>query len=243
MSIDALPNAVFEATTGPTATGLVGTIGVEIVSGDTEITPRTTDGIIESPPGSGLYIATMTAPNWFGSYTIRWDNGADPPLYAIEGLTVSTGEIEFVPTVAEIGVILRARTRQDVTGDELGTFDNTTRPTGLQVQQHIDAAAAFVQLRLGPNIPEGMMASAREAVTYRAGYMIELSLADDRSDNPDSAYQRLKGQYDETMTALQDSLLDVRAATTTRVASVSVVSPTLAHLSDEARAAAQGPYV
>lgn len=150
---------------------------------------------------------------------------------------------DITPTLTDVGAILRARTRNDDTGDESGTFSTNTRPTGAEVSTFITAAAELVSLRLGTRIPAGAMESARLAVTLRAAYMVELSLEDDRSDNPDSAYVRLKALYDELMRDLQDSLLDAGDATTSRIGSMSIVSPTLATLPDDWRIAEQGPYV
>lgn len=242
MSIEALPNSEFEAITGPTVTGLVGTIGVQIVAGDDVHVPRTTAGIVEEPPGSGIYIATLIAPNFLGLYEIRWDNGADPPLYALEGLTV-TGENQLVPTIDEVAALLRQRTRSDVTGDEVGTFTADTRPTDAEVAVLITTAVDLVSLRLGTRIPASAISTARMAITLRTAMLIELRLQATRTDEADSVYTRLKTLYDELMRDLEDSLLDLNVATTSRVGSMSIVSPTLAHLPDTERQAAQGPYV
>jgi hypothetical protein len=115
------------------------------------------------------------------------------------------------PTVTEIGAILRARTRSDTTGEELGTFDNTTRPTQGEVDVFIDVAEAEVDLRLPADLSalSGREATmARRATALRAAMLVELSYDPDRTDTQDSAYQRLSDLFDAAMRALTDVLED-----------------------------------
>lgn len=80
------PGAVFEASTPPIDSGLVGTIGVRIMDGQgATTTARSTDAIVETPAGSGIYVATRTAPG-AGDYLIAWDTGGDAPQYLSEDL-------------------------------------------------------------------------------------------------------------------------------------------------------------
>lgn len=57
-------------------TGLVGTVSVEIVAADgtTVVYPTTTAGIVESPAGTGRYVATVTRPA-AGEYFVIWSDG------------------------------------------------------------------------------------------------------------------------------------------------------------------------
>lgn len=88
MSIYAQPAASFEATAQGYSTGLVGTVGVRILDGQGgTTTPRGTVGIVESPSGSGIYTATLTAPATAGTYVVVWDDGA---TYASEELVVTS---------------------------------------------------------------------------------------------------------------------------------------------------------
>ncbi len=92
MSITAAQGQSFEATLTGAPTGLVGVLGVQVVDGVGGVTvPRTTAGIVESPAGSGVYTATITAPAVVGSYLITWDSGVvSPSTTATEALTVTT---------------------------------------------------------------------------------------------------------------------------------------------------------
>lgn len=90
MTIVVEANGEFEATTAPGLfdSGLVGTIGYQIVDNDgAVITARTAAGIIEHPAGSSIYSATaVTAPGTVGQYTIAWDDGSG--IWASEDLLV-----------------------------------------------------------------------------------------------------------------------------------------------------------
>jgi hypothetical protein len=95
------------------ATGLVGTLGVQIVDnvGGTTLA-RTSEGIIEHPDGSGIYHVTLTAPDT-GQYTVVWDD--DAGTWGSESLTVlPAGAVSFpeivgpaFATVAELAGILK----------------------------------------------------------------------------------------------------------------------------------------
>jgi hypothetical protein len=60
--------------------------------------------------------------------------------------------IDIVPTVADVAALLRARTK-DVNGEEIGTFNDDTRPTSSQAITLIDEAVADIQARMGPSPP------------------------------------------------------------------------------------------
>jgi hypothetical protein len=83
------PSASFYAYTSPTASGLVGDISVQILDGTSVEVAETTSGITETPAGSGIYAAHLTAPAEPGRYLIVWDDGAG--TLADEDLLV-TGE-------------------------------------------------------------------------------------------------------------------------------------------------------
>lgn len=88
--IYARPGSTIEATLTNAATGLTGTLGVRIVDGaGGTTTARTTSGIVEHPAGSGIYTATIEAPDTAGSYVIAWDTGGATPIWAAEDLVVT----------------------------------------------------------------------------------------------------------------------------------------------------------
>lgn len=86
-------SAGFEATAEGFSSGLVGTLGVRIVDNlGAETLARTTAGIIELVPGSGVYAVTLSAPATAGEYSVVWDDTQPGPGHtAAESLSVITG--------------------------------------------------------------------------------------------------------------------------------------------------------
>lgn len=73
----AAPGAEFEAYTSGFATGLVGTIGVRVRDGQgADAIAHTTAGIAEDIASSGIYRATLTAPELAGQFWVVFDNGS-----------------------------------------------------------------------------------------------------------------------------------------------------------------------
>lgn len=56
---------------------------------------------------------------------------------------------DHLPSVQDVADLVRARTRDDL-GQEIGTFDETTRPTADSVGRLIASEASIVLLRTGP---------------------------------------------------------------------------------------------
>lgn len=98
--IFAKPSTSFESTATGFTTGLTGTIGVRVTDGVGGTTiARTTSGIVETPAGSGVYVATLTAPANVGQYQVTWDDGGSPTTWAAEELTITaTGTQTVTPT-------------------------------------------------------------------------------------------------------------------------------------------------
>jgi hypothetical protein len=119
MAIYAQKGAGFEATAQGFDTGLVGTLGVRILDnvGGTTM-PRTTAGISELVPGSGLYAVTLIAPQVIGEYTVAWDDGQPGPEHsAAESLTVQS------TTVIQVGTGTEGMTFGQILDDVLGNPD------------------------------------------------------------------------------------------------------------------------
>lgn len=86
---------------------------------------------------------------------------------------MSAFPIDIAPSVADAAALLRARTK-DVNGEEIGTFNDDTRPTSAQVLTLIDEAVADIQARMGPTPPEGLAAAGRSAAAMLTACLIEL---------------------------------------------------------------------
>lgn len=94
------PSTAFEATLEAAITGLVGTIQLGIIDNEGNYTQPLDDAdIIETPAGSGFYVAQRTSPDTGGQYTLLWslDGTTDPDQIATEELVV--GFTALSPTI------------------------------------------------------------------------------------------------------------------------------------------------
>jgi hypothetical protein len=111
------------------------------------------------------------------------------------------------PTVDDVALLLRARTK-DSNGNEVGTFDDDTRPTGDQVDSHIDVAMALVGIRFGPveDMPAEAQAAFAGLVAYRAALRVEKSYFPDQVLTGRSAYAELREEYLDDLTAFTEAM-------------------------------------
>lgn len=112
---------------------------------------------------------------------------------------------EITPTVADVGAMLRARTKDQY--KELGTFTEDTRPTGTQVTLLIAEAEGEVSSRIGSIEPCSavLVASSKRMVALYAALLVEMSFFPEQiKDN--SPYDRLKDLYDDGITALSTAV-------------------------------------
>lgn len=102
--IEAQANEQFEAVYEG-APGLAGMLGVQITDpiAETVVVPRTTAGVNEYPPGSGIYAKLLIAPGQTGSYTIVWDDGTTSVVEELRVVAVAetVGGAGY-PTTAEL---------------------------------------------------------------------------------------------------------------------------------------------
>lgn len=98
--IYALPGETFDAYLDGAPSGLVGTLGVQVLDAeDAVVVARSTAGIIEMGTSSGVYRARVEAPEDEGDYLILWDAGAD---HASEPLVVSSAGDPAAPDGDEL---------------------------------------------------------------------------------------------------------------------------------------------
>lgn len=194
-------------------------------------TPVEIDRLDFDPPvAGGAIIDLLTTeqatldPGWYWLTFFDADGDESPRSLAIQA--PAPGPLR--PELADVGALLRARTRSDATGGEIGTFDETTRPTGDQVDGYIDSALTEVQLSLPASPPERLEAFARGLVALRAAMAVEVSLEPDRSESDNSAFARLKELYDQDLALLVTAVSDGIPTQHRGVASVRIASPTLA---------------
>jgi len=110
------------------------------------------------------------------------------------------------PTVEQVARWIRARTKDD-NGNEIGTFDDTTRPTDVQVEEQIDVSATLIGTRL-PSLDK-LSAETLEAVaavvSLDAACAIEKGYWPEQVQDNRSAYEFLKTERDEELAALEEA--------------------------------------
>jgi hypothetical protein len=98
------------------------------------------------------------------------------------------------PTVADVARLLRARTK-DLTGTEIGTFNDNTRPTGDEVDELIKLAYAEVTGQSGTRLGDPCAGGASALIVIRAAMWVELSYFPEQVRSDRSVYQELADQY------------------------------------------------
>lgn len=124
----------------------------------------------------------------------------------------------FLPTVADVSAILRARTYSGkhpdpenpmavlAGGVQLGEFDKDTAPTAEDVEGRIiPAAAQDVLLELG-DVPGEFVGEARRVTALRAATECERSYIPEQADETRTIYQTLRLTYKEEVEKLASNL-------------------------------------
>jgi hypothetical protein len=109
------------------------------------------------------------------------------------------------PSVDDVAAFIRARTKDDQ-GNEVGTFDDATRPTADQVERHIDMAMSIVEVRL-PDLtllPTGLLAAVATTAALEAACQIEKSYWPEQVMSNRSPYEYLRSEADAALNALAD---------------------------------------
>lgn len=109
------------------------------------------------------------------------------------------------PSVDDVASLIRARTK-DSEGREVGTFNSETRPTDVQVERHIDNAVSLIATRLPRDLPEVYVGTVKALTAYRAAMQIEKSYFPEQVRSDRSAYDQLREEYNDDLSALLDAL-------------------------------------
>lgn len=107
----------------------------------------------------------------------------------------------YRPTIAQVGSILRARTK-DKYGSELGTFDDTTRPTGDQVSDLIDLAIGDTAAAIGQNVPSVLWEPATMLVAMNAANLIQASYWPEQVEDNSTIFDFWTAWYDNALKRL-----------------------------------------
>jgi hypothetical protein len=107
------------------------------------------------------------------------------------------------PSVDDVALLIRARTK-DSNGNEVGTFDDDTRPTETQVEEQIDASIAMILMRLPPveQLPPELVPAIATVIAYRAALRVEKSYFPEQVRTDRSAYAELWAEYNAELEAL-----------------------------------------
>jgi hypothetical protein len=109
------------------------------------------------------------------------------------------------PSVDQVASLIRARTK-DAEGREVGTFNAETRPTDVQVEDHISAAVALLAPRWPTDLNDSFYPAIQSLTAYRAAMQIEKSYFPEQVRSDRSAYDQLREEYQDDLAALMDAL-------------------------------------
>ena len=126
---------------------------------------------------------------------------------------------DYTPTVQEVASYIRSRTR-DQYGNEAGTFNEDTRPTGVEVAELIAVAEGLVVPALG-RFPESLAASARSLIALCAAILVEGSYFSDSQEG--SQVENLETRFDKALEGFQTAV-NRNAPNDVRYGSIGVVS-------------------
>lgn len=104
-------------------------------------------------------------------------------------------------TVEDVAALLRARTK-DLNGTELGTFNENTRPTDVEVERLITMALAEVTGQIGPYAYDPCASAATALIAIRAAMWVELSYFPEQVRTERSVYDELAAQWTAGMPVL-----------------------------------------
>jgi hypothetical protein len=154
-------------------------------------------GVVQQPPpDDDQYILTFTRPSPGGDYVLRWIvpglGDLDQPFSTHDAIP---GTSAFVPTVDDVGALIRTRTK-DRFGNELGTFTADTRPTDDQVLVLVGQAYDYVTARVDTDLPEESWRAARSCIALKAAMMVELSYWPDQIPLNQSPYASLRLEFE-----------------------------------------------
>ena len=105
------------------------------------------------------------------------------------------------PTVDDVAALIRARTKDDA-GNEVGTFNGSTRPTDLQVEALIILAEGDVLMQTGTALYQATADAATSMIALRAACFVELSYWPEQVRTNRSPYDQLWRMYEAGMQSL-----------------------------------------
>lgn len=165
------------------------------------------NGVSESAAAPGNYNSPwMVAPSYASnSLLIIWTDTETGDTFEEELIIsedVPSAPPGITPTLAEVGSLLRTRTRNSG-GTELGTFTDDTRPTGSEVQNLIFSSVSEVQDSIGTaDVPPQVEQAVKNTIILYTAMQIELTYFPEQVGSGKSPYNEYKGLYDERLPRL-----------------------------------------
>lgn len=143
-------------------------------------------------------------PGW---YRFTWEKGSGA-VFVGEPVYFPTAP-EWTPSVAEVGALLRARTKARGTGgEELGTFTDLTRPSGAEVERLLDRAVRRVATAVGGEPCNASLGEdARSAAAIYAAMLVEQSYFPEQT-GPGSSFAALNTLWTDQITDLKDAVAE-----------------------------------
>lgn len=105
---------------------------------------------------------------------------------------------DYTPAVADVGNLLRARTRDD-DGNELGTFTPVTTPTQDQAETIIEEAVQEISAIIGDDIPERLFGPAKAIVSLLGAMNVELTYYPEQVTAGTSAYEAYERRVNQAI--------------------------------------------
>lgn len=112
---------------------------------------------------------------------------------------------DWAPAVAAVGARLRSRTK-DRDGNELGTFTDTTRPTGDEVERLIAEEAGNVADVVGDDLDIKFWERAAAVTVLGTAAAVELTYFPEQVATGRSPYDQLKTLYTERLGNLKTAV-------------------------------------
>lgn len=110
---------------------------------------------------------------------------------------------DWSPAVREVASLMRARTK-DSSSNEVGTFNQQTRPTAEQVEEEIENQAGFIAAIVGfAPLDANVRTAAKNLTKLRAAMALESSFFPEQIDNGHSPYRAWQDQYKFDFNALK----------------------------------------
>jgi hypothetical protein len=115
---------------------------------------------------------------------------------------------DWTPATTDVAALLRARTK-DTNGNEVGDFNDDTRPTGAEVESLISSAVGEVSSRIGTDTPceAGLLQRSKGSAALYAAMLVELSYFPEQVRTDRSPYDRYKELYDDGITSLSEEVI------------------------------------